>query len=439
MTYMVYFSIIIVVYFSITIYNNSASGYLTDAYEGIDCTFTDVEVLSTSDVNVVAMAKRYGRWWLLKGLRDEVADETAYRNRLRKELEILAQMQHPGVVSVSGIETVDGLGECIVMEYVDGITLCEWLRTNPPREGRRSVALELTETVAYVHSKGIVHRDLKPENIIITHNGKNVKLIDFGLADTDSHTILKQPAGTIGYMSPEQSEKSVADVRNDIYSLGVVLGKMDLGYGYRRIIKKCLLPANRRFQTAQELLGAMRRNGSRMWQRAAIIIAMLVPLVTLGFVGLYKGEETGVRSEELDVRSEELGVRNEEEGVRNEVKSAVIYTTPLDDTTSAHQRHIDDAISHGKKEVEKAIKATGIEQHLDTLSSLAYFRNDIWERVFEPDSACARYMKGLGNEFTVMEKEKIEEVISDVYGKWQMKMMEKYNVLLTKYEKTAMQ
>ena len=68
-----------------TDYDSSASGYLTDSFEGISQVFTDVEILSTSEVNVVAKAKRYGRWWLLKGLRQEVAQEAGYQQRLRKE------------------------------------------------------------------------------------------------------------------------------------------------------------------------------------------------------------------------------------------------------------------------------------------------------------------------------------------------------------------
>ena len=68
--------------------DTSASGYLNDSFEGIEKVFTDVEILSTSEVNVVAKAKRYGRWWLLKGLQKDKASETGYQQRLRKELEL---------------------------------------------------------------------------------------------------------------------------------------------------------------------------------------------------------------------------------------------------------------------------------------------------------------------------------------------------------------
>ena len=211
-------------------YDDSASGYIMEAFEGLSRTFTDVETLRVSEVNIVAKGKRYGRWWLLKGLRQEVAAEAGYRQRLRKELEILMLLQHPNIVSAVGIETVSGLGECIVMEFVDGMTLKEWLQGTTTRRQRRKVAWELTEAIGYMHTKGVVHRDLKPENILITANGENVKLVDFGLADTDSHAILKQPAGTPHYMSPEQMQTAVADVRNDIYSLGILFGEMQLGY-----------------------------------------------------------------------------------------------------------------------------------------------------------------------------------------------------------------
>ena len=65
--------------------DNNASGYITDSFEGIERVFTDVEILNTSEVNIVARGKRYGRWWLLKGLNKKVAQETAYLQRLRKQ------------------------------------------------------------------------------------------------------------------------------------------------------------------------------------------------------------------------------------------------------------------------------------------------------------------------------------------------------------------
>lgn len=263
--------------------DSSASGYITDSFEGISHTFTDVEILSTSDVNVVAKAKRYGRWWLLKGLRKEVAGEAACLQRLRKEFEILMQMQHPSVVTAYGLETVEGIGYCIVMEFVDGSTLKDWLQGETTKQQRRRVADELTAAIGYVHAKGIAHRDLKPENIIVTRNGEGVKLIDFGLADTDSHAILKQPAGTPRYMSPEQMQGTIADGRNDIYSLGVIFQQMALGRPYRHIIKRCMLPIDERYQHVQALEEAISRRLS-LARRWMVALLGLILIVTIGVI-----------------------------------------------------------------------------------------------------------------------------------------------------------
>lgn len=269
-------------------YDSSASGYLADPFEGISQVFTDIEILRISEVNVVAKAKRYGRWWLLKGLQKGKADEAGYLQRLRKEMEILIQLQHPNIVSAFALEEVDGLGLCIVMEYIEGTTLKVWLQGETQRQARRRIASELTEAVGYINSKGIVHRDLKPENIIITRNGENVKLIDFGLADTDSHAILKQPAGTLHYMSPEQMQTSVADVRNDIYSLGIIFQQMKLGHVFRKIINRCLLPIDKRYPNVQALQEAITKQKARVrWGITVVVILLflitIVSLATLGF------------------------------------------------------------------------------------------------------------------------------------------------------------
>lgn len=255
-------------------YNSSNSGYFTDSFDGIGSSFTDIERLSSSASNIVARAKRYGRWWLLKGLAPEVRDLQHYRLRQRKELEILMELHHPAVVAAFGIEDVPGLGQCIVMKYAEGLTLNRWLATEPSKARRRKVALKIIEAFEYVHSRGVVHRDIKPENIIVTDNGENVRIIDFGLADTDSYAVLKQPAGTEGYISPEQREKAVADVRNDIYSLGALLRVMDAGY--RRIAARCMRPADRRYRDIDELRAAMLRYQTRKKALAFIIPAIAV-------------------------------------------------------------------------------------------------------------------------------------------------------------------
>lgn len=175
-----------------------------------------------------------------------------------------------------GMETVTlpgrGITMCMVAEWIDGVTLADYLQTEPSVRQLRRVAMELAEAVAYVHQQQVVHRDLKPRNVMVTSNGGYVKLIDFGLADTDSHAILKQPAGTLRYIAPEQARLAQADVRNDIYSLGVIMQEMNDRQGSakplklvvpKRIVNRCLAPFDHCWQDMDALLVALRRSGQR--------------------------------------------------------------------------------------------------------------------------------------------------------------------------------
>ena len=405
--------------------DSSASGYISDSFEGISRDFTDVEILSTSEVNVVAKAKRYGRWWLLKGLRKEVAGEAGYQQRLRKEFEILMQLQHPNVVSAVGLETIEDLGLCIVMEYVDGPTLKEWLEGKPTRQLRLALAHEMMDAVAYIHAKGIVHRDLKPENIIVTQNGSSVKLIDFGLADTDSHAILKQPAGTPKYMSPEQMQTAVADVRNDIYSMGVILKQMDLGLRYHYIINRCMLPIDRRYQNAQELQSRFQSIDGRI-KKIVIMVCVLLAVAVIVLIGLQMWK---AKEQEQILTQLNATYQQEQELQQQEQKAQQQQMTQLTDsiaelrtynkqmkereaTVEAKRKRVKDAIEKGKAIVDKTMRQTKIDQHLDTLSSLLYLWPDYSEKSMSGYRAIESYLEQIKAQYNDTEMAEIRNAMN---------------------------
>ena len=421
-------------------FNNSASGYVTEPFEGFSQTFTDVETLRTSEVNVVAKGKRYGRWWLLKGLRQEVAGEIGYRQRLCKELEVLMQLQHPNIVSAVGIEAVGELGECIVMEFVDGMTLKKWLQSATTQRQRRKVAHKLIEAVEYVHAKGIVHRDLKPENILITVNGESVKLADFGLADADSYAILKQPAGTPRYMSPEQMQTAVADVRNDIYSLGVLFGEMKLGYSH--IVKRCLLPLEKRYQNIRDLTDAIRKREKRQMRLAVVSISVFILLLT-GLIGRQTLKQHNFTLQTAEQQAEQ-----------KELKATIaLLTDSLDRISALYQQmrdeqneqlmkrqQIENAINKGKAEIDKVFKETELKQHFDTLSNPAYLNNELFTETFQrANKTCETYIKRIAINYTKSELMEINYLLTDYQGKCGALFTKRFNQLQVEYDRKIMQ
>ncbi len=300
--------------------DSSVSGYVAESYDGLDTAFSEVSHLPSRGYCDLYRAKRYGRWHLLKCLKQEHANDAAYQQMMRKEIEVLMSLQHSGVMQVMGMETVmlpeRGATMCMVAEWIDGVTLAEFLRDPAPLKQLRRIALELAEALAYVHQQQVVHRDLKPSNVMITHNGGYVKLIDFGLADTDSHAILKQPAGTLHYMAPEQAQQAQADVRNDIYSLGVIMQEMNrLGRVVpRRIIGRCLAPIEQRWQNADALVDALQQSNRRRRQLiVAVVVAVAMAIIALlGWQILHLQQKTvGFEDEAAQMRRQLRVLRHE--------------------------------------------------------------------------------------------------------------------------------
>ena len=194
---------------------------------------------------------KFSQFVVLKALKPEYRGKPVYETLLRKEFEIGYSLNHPSVCRTWHFRHHPMLGNCIEMEWVDGIPLDKRFSGGHPDEALfRKIAGELCDAVAYLHSRQILHRDIKPSNILITHNGDNVKLIDFGLADSDDSAVLKMAAGTDRYIAPEILAGKQADVRTDIWCVGQVLSSFT--DGHRRALRKAtaLRPENRYPQIA---------------------------------------------------------------------------------------------------------------------------------------------------------------------------------------------
>lgn len=335
--------------------------------------FTDFSTVPSRGYNLLVRAKRHGRWWMLKGLKESYRNDAVYQVLLQKEYEITSQLQHPMVVSVFSLEEVEGFGPCIVMEWIEGQTLKEWLaQGNHSRKQRRHVADMLMEALAYVQSRQTQHRDLKPSNIMLTHDGQHLKLIDFGLSDTDSHTILKAPAGTEGYMAP--------DGPSDIYSLGRILRELRLGWLSLMVIRKCCAPSNRRYTDVESI----KRDLHRCWlgPKWILLIICLVALAT----GLYQ-TRTHTR-QGLQTVSDSLKVLKEESHAKMAVEQKTTDSLQLQIDKIREQKESEratiqkrqDGIAAAKRKIDQQMAAYGIQQMFDTVTcqrniTVPFFKN----------------------------------------------------------------
>lgn len=324
--------------------------------------FSDFTPIPCKGFNLLCKAKRYGRWWVLKGLKEQYRQDENYKNLLHKEFDILISLQHPNIVSAYSMEEIPEMGTCIVMEWIDGITLEHWSGRKPEGEG---IFLQLLDAVHYIHAKQIVHRDLKPSNIMITHNGNHVKLIDFGLSDTDDFAILKQPAGTQGYISPEQIVSQQADIRNDIFSIGCILEKILPGKPYTAIIKRCKVPIAQRYANVDELKADfMAHRNSHPSGIKRIAIAVLVCIILLGFISypLLHQQEKNISITPAHHEAKKDTVIRQQAGDVAPLSESKHSQQPVaaEPSSVSHLQSIE-LISEGKKTIDKMWKESGID------------------------------------------------------------------------------
>lgn len=238
------------------------SAFVEDGQEKVvEQEFGQPEVFYLSEgYSMLFRVQRYGRIHLLKALKPKFRGKEFYERALLKEFQMGYQLEHVNIRRTLGWENLEGIGNCILLEYVDGITLKELMDAGQLTKAQTyRIVEELCSALSYLHSKQMLHRDLKPSNVMVTHNGQHVKLIDFSLADSGDFCVLKFPAGTPYYMAPEKSD---SDARSDIYSLGVMMGEMARqteDVHMRRVSDKCAQPKpENRIASTEELLAQLK-------------------------------------------------------------------------------------------------------------------------------------------------------------------------------------
>jgi len=168
----------------------------------------------------------------IKILKDEFLDNEDFIRRFKNESKAIAVLNHPNIVRVYDVSFGDMI-QYIVMEYIDGITLKEYIDMQGVLDWKETVHLttQILKALQHAHENGIVHRDIKPHNIMLLQDG-TIKVTDFGIARFSSNatrTMTEQAIGSVHYIAPEQARGEKTDGKTDIYSVGVMMYEMLTG------------------------------------------------------------------------------------------------------------------------------------------------------------------------------------------------------------------
>ncbi len=173
------------------------------------------------------------RYVAVKILRPELVEDDEFVTRFRRESQAAASLSHPNIVNIYDVGEEDGI-YYIVMEYVDGGTLKDYIKKKGSLDPEETIdiGLHICSAIKHAHDNKIVHRDIKPQNILMDSDG-SIKVADFGIARAVTSTTVTMAGsnvmGSVHYFSPEQARGGYVDEKSDLYSLGVVLFEMCTG------------------------------------------------------------------------------------------------------------------------------------------------------------------------------------------------------------------
>ena len=179
-----------------------------------------------------AIDKKTGATVAVKFLKQEFYTNEELVRRFKNESKAISLLNSPNIIKVIDINMSDE-EKYIVVEYIDGITLKQYMENRKVLSRQETVIFTATilKAMAHAHENGIIHRDLKPQNIMILRDG-TLKIMDFGIArlsTANQHTVADKAIGSVHYISPEQVRGKESDARSDIYSIGIMMYEMLTG------------------------------------------------------------------------------------------------------------------------------------------------------------------------------------------------------------------
>ena len=305
------------------------------------------EIIGVGGMAVVYKAhdNQENRTVAVKILKEEFVSNEEFLRRFKNESKAIAMLSHPNIVNVYDVSFGD-LIQYIVMEYIEGITLKEFIEQEGSLRWKDALhfTTQILKGLQHAHDKGIVHRDVKPQNIMVLPDG-TIKVTDFGIARfarSEQRTITDKAIGSVHYISPEQARGENTNEKADIYSVGVMLYEMLTGklpFQAENAVSVAIMQLQRDPQLPTELNGsiplgleqitmhAMQKTTERRYQSAAEMLCDLVqfrkdPALTFEYTYFVDNSPTKFASD-LGIAEETAEPEtNEEEEVRE--KTSVV-------------------------------------------------------------------------------------------------------------------
>ena len=299
------------------------------------------EIIGVGGMAVVYKAydNQENRTVAVKILKEEFISNEEFVRRFKNESKAIAMLSHPNIVKVYDVSFGD-LIQYIVMEYIDGITLKEYIEHEGSLRWKDAVhfTIQILKGLQHAHDKGIVHRDVKPQNIMVLPDG-TIKVTDFGIARfarSEQRTITDKAIGSVHYISPEQARGERTDEKTDIYSVGVILYEMltgQLPFQAENAVSVAIMQLQREPQLPTEINGsiplgleqitmhAMQKNPERRYQSASEMLCDLGafrkdPSLTFDYSYFVDDSPTKFVSNSFDYDSVQIPDREETEEVK---------------------------------------------------------------------------------------------------------------------------
>ena len=302
--------------------------------------YQDIRLLTASRFGAsrVFTAKSGAKKVIIKALKAELMNDPKCKANLRKEYEITTQLDHKYIRKALDLTTIQGLGECIVFEYIEGKSLAEHVRVGTLSEKQvKNILAEMCDALYYMHRNQVVHCDLKPENIIITEGDYKAKIIDIGLPETEYKTNKELLIKEMEFIAPELIKGEDCDARSDIYSIGKIMefiNERNISRQFNSIATHCTqFSKEQRYDNISEVRSAITKGHSVVKIFIITLILCIVGAVAVIYVPRIKAkaEEEKIERRKMDFSHEIERIESNTETLCEKYK-----LTSLDEPISAN-------------------------------------------------------------------------------------------------------